>query len=75
VQSGWQKVPGIERQERVDVNAQIVRLCLLRGNVHAAGPQGQTEARHQYQEAVKIVSKLKATNEITLGGLKDLREA
>jgi len=58
----------IERQERVDVNVQIVRLCLLRASLHAASPQGQTEARYQYQEAVKIVSKLKASNEIALAG-------
>ena len=33
------------------------------------------EARIQYQETVEILSKLKAANEIALGGLKDLREA
>jgi len=48
---------------------------LLQGNLYAARTQGQTEARHQYQATVKILSKLKASNEIALGGLKDLREA
>jgi serine/threonine protein kinase len=74
-ESLWKKVAGIEPQEQVDANAQIARLCLLRGNLYAASPQGQTEARHQYQETVEILSKLKASNEIALGGLKDLREA
>jgi hypothetical protein len=32
-------------------------------------------ARHEYQAAVEILSKLKARNEITLGGLNELRES
>ncbi len=74
-ESLWKKVAGIEPQQQVNANAQIARLYLLRGNLYAASPQGQTEARHQYQETVEILSKLKASNEIALGGLKDLREA
>ena len=71
----WKKVAEIEPQRQVEVNAQIARLYLLRGNLYAASPQEQTEARHQYQETVNILSKLKASNEIGLVGLQDLREA
>jgi tetratricopeptide (TPR) repeat protein len=74
-ESLWKKVAAIEPQQQVDADAAIARLYLLRGDVYAASPQGQTEARHQYQETVNILSKLKASNEIGLGGLKDLREA
>ena len=74
-ESLWKKVAAIEPQKQVDADAAIARICLLQGNVYAASPQGQTEARHQYQQTVEILSKLKASNEIGLGGLKDLREA
>jgi hypothetical protein len=74
-ESLWKKVAAIEPQQQVNADAQIARLCLLQGNVYAATPRGQPEARNQYQEYVEILSKLKATNEIALRGLKDLREA
>ncbi|HBB97510.1 MAG TPA: hypothetical protein DC054_19180 [Blastocatellia bacterium] len=71
----WKKVAASEPQQQVNSEAQIARLCLLQGNLYAAIPRGQPEARNQYQETVEILSKLKAANEIALGGLKDLREA
>lgn len=74
-ESLWKKVARIEPQQQGTVNAQIARLYLLRGDLYAASPRGQTEARHQYQETINILSKLQASNEMGLGGLKDLREA
>ena len=74
-ESLWKKVARIEPQQQGTVNALIARLYLLRGDLYAASPQGRTEARHQYQETVNILSKLQASNEMGLGGLKDLREA
>ena len=74
-ESLWKKVAGIEPQQQVEANAQIARLYLLRGNLYASSPEEQTEARNQYQETIKILAKLKGSNEIGLGGLKDLREA
>jgi serine/threonine protein kinase len=74
-ESLWKKVAAIEPQQQVDADAQIAKLCLLQGNVYAATPLGQLKARNQYQQTVEILSKLKASNEIGLGGLKDLREA
>ncbi|MFN2576448.1 MAG: protein kinase [Pyrinomonadaceae bacterium] len=71
----WREVAATEPQQQVEVDGQVARLCLIRGNLYAASPQEQTEARHQYQETVEILSKLKASNEISLDGLKDLREA
>ncbi|HMH42252.1 MAG TPA: hypothetical protein VK557_02105, partial [Pyrinomonadaceae bacterium] len=71
----WKKVAAIEPQEQINADAQIARLCLLQGNVYATIPRGQPQARNQYQQTVEILSKLKASNEIGLGGLKDLREA
>jgi serine/threonine protein kinase len=74
-ESLWKKVVRIEPQQQGTANALIAKLYLLRGDVYAASPQGQTEARHQYQETINILSKLKASNEMGLGGLKDMREA
>jgi serine/threonine protein kinase len=74
-ESLWKKVAAIEPQQQVNTDAQVAKLCLLQGNLYAAIPREQPEARHQYQQTVELLSKLKAENEIALGGLKDLREA
>jgi tetratricopeptide (TPR) repeat protein len=71
----WKKVAAIEPQEQVEADSQIGRLHLLRGNLYAANRDGHEMARHEYQAAVEILSKLKARNEITLGGLNELRES
>jgi tetratricopeptide (TPR) repeat protein len=71
----WKKVVGLHPQQQADADSQIGRLHLLRGDLYAASRDGRETARHEYQTAVDMLSKLKANNEIGLGGLKELREA
>jgi serine/threonine protein kinase len=71
----WKKIPGLKPQEQNEADSQIGRLHLLRGDVYAASRDGRATANHEYQAAVDMLSKLKAENEIALGGLRELHEA
>jgi len=71
----WKKIAGLQPQEQAEADSQIGRLHLLRGDVYAASRDGRETAQHEYQAAVDMLSKLKANNQIALGGLRELREA
>ena len=53
----------------------LARLYMIRGDLYAGDQKEKPQARLEYQAAVDKLSKLKATNQITLGGMKDLHEA
>jgi len=71
----WKKIQQIEPQQQVEAEAALARLYIIRGDLYAGAQEGKPKARLEYEEAVDKLSKLKADNQIALGGLKDLREA
>ena len=74
-ESLWKKIIEIRPQQQADAEGQIAWLCLVRGDLYASSPAGRAEARNQYQRAIDILTRLKASNQIVLDSLKQLHEA
>ena len=62
-------------QPQAEADSILARIYILRGDLYATSPGGKPVAQPQYQAAIDLLSRLKADNQISLGGMKDLREA
>jgi tetratricopeptide (TPR) repeat protein len=71
----WKKVVEVQPQQQTEASLQIARLCLGRGDLYAGLRVRTGEARSEYERVVEILSKLKASNQISLGGLNELNQA
>jgi tetratricopeptide (TPR) repeat protein len=71
----WKRVKEIEPTQQTEADGALALLHIIRGDLYAGVPEGKPKARIEYQAAIDKLSKLKADNQIGLGGLKDLREA
>ena len=71
----WKKIEADEPLQLTEAESLLSRLYIIRGDLYAGSREGKPKALIEYQKAVDTLSKLKAENQITLGGLKDLHEA
>ena len=71
----WKKVVEAQPQQQTEASLQIARLCLGRADLYAGLRVRTGEARSEYERVVDILSKLKASNQISLGGLNELNQA
>jgi len=69
------KIEADEPLQLTEAESLLSRLYIIRGDLYAGSREGKPKALIEYQKAVDTLSKLKAENQITLGGLKDLHEA
>ena len=74
-ESLWKKVVEVQPQQQTEASLQIARLCLNRADLYAGLRARTVQAGREYERVVDILSKLKALNQITLGGLNDLNQA
>jgi len=71
----WQKIEATEPLQLTEAESLLSRLYIIRGDLYADSREGKPKALIEYQKAIDTLFKLKAENQITLDGLKDLREA
>jgi len=71
----WQKIEATEPLQLTEAESLLSRLYIIRGDLYAGSREGKPKALIEYQKAIDTLSKLKAEDQITLVGLKDLREA